>query len=53
MYGYAKLYGKSLRERAKLLIDIAHPDHREQLEKDAINRFGPLQLDWEIDTPIY
>ena len=35
---------KTLRERAKLLIDIAHPNHQEQLEKDAFDRFGPLTL---------
>ena len=34
-YGIADLYGKSLRERARALIDIAHPDHRESLEKIA------------------
>ncbi len=33
-YGVANLYGKTLKQRAKLLIDIAHPNHREQLEKD-------------------
>lgn len=38
-YGTAYLYGKSLRERAKLLIDIAHPDDREMLEKAAFERF--------------
>ncbi|MEQ6167575.1 acetyl-CoA hydrolase/transferase C-terminal domain-containing protein [Ekhidna sp. MALMAid0563] len=38
-YGIADLYGKSLRERAKLMIDIAHPDHREALEKAAYERF--------------
>lgn len=32
-YGVANLYGKTLEERAKLLIDISHPDHREELEK--------------------
>eukprot|EP01084_Bolivina_argentea_P009441 17621_1 len=42
--GIAKLYGKTLRERAKLLIEISHPDHQEQLEKDAFERFGPLTL---------
>merc|ERR1712129_79354 len=41
-YGIAKLYGKSLRERAKLLIELAHPDHREELDKAAFDRFGPL-----------
>ena len=34
-YGIADLYGKSLRERARSIIDIAHPDHRENLEKIA------------------
>ena len=32
-YGVANLYGKTLDQRAKLLIDIAHPDHREQIDK--------------------
>lgn len=32
-YGIANLYGKSIRERNRLLINIAHPDHREELEK--------------------
>lgn len=39
-YGVADLYGKSLRQRAKALIGIAHPDHREQLNREAFNRFG-------------
>ena len=34
-YGIADLYGKSLRERARALINIAHPNHRENLEKIA------------------
>jgi acyl-CoA hydrolase len=32
-YGVADLYGKNLRQRARLLIEIAHPRHREELEK--------------------
>ncbi|GHT12974.1 4-hydroxybutyrate CoA-transferase [Bacteroidia bacterium] len=40
-YGAVNLYGKSLQERAKLLISIAHPDHREDLDKAAFERFGP------------
>lgn len=32
-YGVVNLYGKSLGERAKALISIAHPDHRESLER--------------------
>jgi 4-hydroxybutyrate CoA-transferase len=34
-YGVAHLYGKTIRQRARALIDIAHPDFREQLEKEA------------------
>lgn len=32
-YGVVNLHGKSLKERAKALISIAHPDHREELMK--------------------
>lgn len=38
-YGVADLYGKSLRERARALINIAHPNHREELEKAAFERY--------------
>ena len=38
-YGVANLYGKNLRQRATELIRIAHPDHREALEKAAFERF--------------
>lgn len=41
-YGVANLYGKTLRERAVELIKIAHPDHREPLEKAALERFRIL-----------
>ncbi len=38
-YGVAYLYGKNLRQRASALIAIAHPEHREQLERDAFAVF--------------
>ncbi len=38
-YGVAYLYGKNLRQRAKALIQIAHPDDREMLEKASRERF--------------
>ncbi len=41
-YGIANLYGKNLKQRAKALIDIAHPTHREALEKEARARFNSL-----------
>jgi len=34
-YGIADLYGKTIRQRARALIDIAHPDFREALERAA------------------
>ena len=34
-YGVAHLHGKNLRERARALIRIAHPDFREDLERQA------------------
>ncbi len=39
-YGVVNLYGKNLKQRAKALISIAHPDHREQLEKEAFLRIN-------------
>ena len=37
--GVVDLYGKNLEQRAKALISIAHPEHREALEKAAHERF--------------
>ena len=38
-YGIAYLFGKSIRERALALIEVAHPQHREAL-LDAAKRLG-------------
>lgn len=32
-YGVANLYGKTIQERVKALVNIAHPDHREAIDK--------------------
>ncbi|WP_370391579.1 acetyl-CoA hydrolase/transferase family protein [uncultured Winogradskyella sp.] len=32
-YGVADLYGRTIKERIKALVSIAHPDHREGIEK--------------------
>ena len=40
-YGIVKLKGKSQRERAFELISIAHPDFREELEKEAKRLYWP------------
>ena len=34
-YGVADLYGKNIHQRMKALINIAHPDHRENLYQKA------------------
>lgn len=41
-FGATNLYGKSLKQRAKALIEIAHPDDREMLEKATFERFKCL-----------
>ena len=40
-YGAVNFYGKSLQERAKLMISVAHPSAREELDKAAFERVGP------------
>ncbi len=41
-HGATSLHGKNLRQRARALIGIAHPGHREALEQAAWERFGRL-----------
>jgi len=38
-YGVAHLYGKNLKQRAQALVNIAHPDHREELNEAVYQRF--------------
>src|SRR5450432_2853272 len=38
-YGIVNLFGKNLKQRGRELIRIAHPDHRESLEKAFYERF--------------
>ena len=39
-YGIAYIYGQSMKERARRLINIAHPEDREMLEKAAFDRWN-------------
>ena len=39
-FGIADLFGKNLKQRAHALVQIAHPSHREELEKSIVERFG-------------
>ncbi len=38
-YGVVDLFGKNLKQRGKSLISIAHPDHRESLERAFYKRY--------------
>lgn len=49
-FGAVNLYGRTLQDRAKLLISISHPDHQETLDKNAFERFGPhFHFIWDED----
>jgi acyl-CoA hydrolase len=49
-YGAVNLYGRTLQDRAKLIISIAHPDHQENLDKAAFERFGPhFHFVWDAE----
>tara|TARA_R110002050_G_scaffold157357_2_gene285941 strand:- start:2827 stop:4116 length:1290 start_codon:yes stop_codon:yes gene_type:complete len=39
-YGIAELFGRTLKQRAEALRDIAHPDHRAELDQAIFERFG-------------
>jgi acyl-CoA hydrolase len=39
-YGTAFLFGKNLRQRAVALMNIAHPDHRESLDREIFRLYG-------------
>lgn len=41
-YGVVNLYGRNLEQRARLLTSIAHPDHRNMLERAYHHRFGRM-----------
>ncbi|WP_042679346.1 acetyl-CoA hydrolase/transferase family protein [Anaerosalibacter massiliensis] len=39
-YGIARLKGKNLRQRAEALIEIAHPDFRQELREAYLNKYN-------------
>ena len=41
-FGVANLYGVNLKERAKLMIKIAHPDDREQMAKTIFENYNMI-----------
>jgi 4-hydroxybutyrate CoA-transferase len=44
-FGITNLHGKNLRQRAAALIEIAHPDFREELLRVARERYHLRDLD--------
>ncbi|HJV19227.1 MAG TPA: acetyl-CoA hydrolase/transferase C-terminal domain-containing protein [Sediminibacterium sp.] len=38
-YGAVNLFGMNMEQRAKALIQLAHPNHREELERSSFERF--------------
>jgi acyl-CoA hydrolase len=51
-HGVANLYGLNLRQRAQALIAIAHPAHRESLERAAFDRFRRMPADSAVLAPV-
>ncbi|HEY6899486.1 MAG TPA: acetyl-CoA hydrolase/transferase C-terminal domain-containing protein [Puia sp.] len=43
-YGKVDLFGKNLKQRAQALIGLAHPEHREWLDRAFAKRFGKGML---------
>ncbi len=39
-FGVANLYGKNIKERIRAMINIAHPDHREDIERQAFEYYN-------------
>jgi acyl-CoA hydrolase len=39
--GSTNLFGKSLRQRAESIVNLAHENHKEELNKAVFQRFGP------------
>jgi len=48
-YGVAYLHGKTIRERAMALIEIAHPDFRSELRDVAVARHY-VPVEWELPS---
>ncbi|MBN1309076.1 MAG: GNAT family N-acetyltransferase [Chitinispirillaceae bacterium] len=49
-YGIADLFGKNIRERVLSLAEIAHPDYRNEILKEAKNRRYVFQHQKELPT---
>jgi acyl-CoA hydrolase/GNAT superfamily N-acetyltransferase len=51
-YGIAYVHGKSIRDRAMMLINIAHPDFRDEL-LDAAKKQGYIYRDQKLPVVLY
>jgi acyl-CoA hydrolase len=43
-YGFVNLFGRNLKQRGQSLISIAHPEHREALERAFYERFHSMAM---------
>jgi acyl-CoA hydrolase/ribosomal protein S18 acetylase RimI-like enzyme len=48
-FGIAYLHGETIRERAMALIEVAHPDFRQELRAAAVERHC-VPVEWELPT---
>lgn len=51
-YGITDLFGKNLKQRAQALINLAHPEHRETLERAMYERFYKGTAAIKTKTPV-
>ena len=51
-FGVAELKGRNLAQRAKALIEVAHPDAREALEQAAHARFGRSFVSFNVPAEV-
>jgi len=49
-YGKVDLFGKNLKQRAQSLVNIAHPEHREWLDRAFYQRYTNKSSKHETDT---
>lgn len=53
-HGVAYLHGKTIRERAMALIEIAHPDFRDELRRACVERkYVPVSWELPVETTRY
>jgi acyl-CoA hydrolase len=52
-YGITDLFGRNLKQRAQALINLAHPGHREELDRAVYERFYKTAASLKLKAPGY